>query len=261
MAVKDSSCRLRCHRSSSDSAPYRPRTSPYLLRQSIATLRISLQTTCLQLSHPRTPHLTRATRWLPQHHNNMPNPPRPAPAASTTPPSATARSSTTLPSSRSAPRSTPKAIDYAAELRGPWYRTARSSYLAVGVAVIAATGSLFGAQLKTTWQEYEAGKTQALAVAGDGGSESQSAPAGTKAADGGAKGLASASAAAKQAATNDEEISLSDLNRSISTLETVRGQLVQRRIQEELRLGKLRERVVERREVEARRTQVAGPSR
>lgn len=198
----------------------------------------------------------------------MPKPPRPSPAAvnlaSPESRSSNSNNTTALPSARSAPKPSPKRIDYAAELRAPWYRSARSSYLAIGVAVIAAAGSLFGAQLKTTWQEYQAGQTRALAEGSDqagADTKTEGTKESTAAAAPGSVEAKKAVAVAGQEGGGDEDISLSDLNRSIATLQTVRGQLVQRRIQEELRLQKLHERVVERREIEARRTQVAGPSR
>ena len=48
-------------------------------------------------------------------------------------------------------------------------------------------------------------------------------------------------------------VSVADLNKSISILETLRGQLMTRKIQEEQRLLTFRERMRKRQEVEARR--------
>jgi len=159
------------------------------------------------------------------------------------------------------PRTTPRKpakINYEAELASASYRKTRAGIWAVGVAVIAASGGLIGAYLKSYWQQWrEAGTTKSLqALKPDGSSSSSSSAAAPQTQGQAETGIDKGS---RQQAV--AEVSLSDLNRSISALETVRGQLMQRKIQEEQRLLKLHERIAERKEKEDRRREMAGPGR
>lgn len=157
-----------------------------------------------------------------------------------------------LPPPRPRPRRSPRQINYEAELRSPWFRRFRSKYLAIGVAVMASTGALFGAQLKTLWQDWQANEERkvvrmAAAAAAAGGEE-----------EGEAKGGKERKVVAVTTPQEEEGgPTLSDLNRSIASLENVRGQLVTRKMQEEQRLSNLYERMERARVLEARRAQAA----
>jgi hypothetical protein len=152
--------------------------------------------------------------------------------------------------------------------RSPRYHRSRSKYLAVGVAVIAASGALFGAQLKTTWQEYrqtgvrrttkgallaeEPGeKVGELALAEDG-VNGQGV--------GGGKVLPASSrknAERQRAGAAGYDVTVSDLNRSIASLETVRGKLVRMKAHEEGKLGTLWEKMERKRGLEEKRADAA----
>jgi hypothetical protein len=128
-------------------------------------------------------------------------------------------------------------------------RKTRAGVWAVGVAVIAACGAISGAYLKTWAQERR--KTKPVqpptgAPVGASGAQSHT----TQEAQG-----RQASSAPAPAGKVEAEVDMRDIDSAIRTLSNRRGALVMRKMQEEGRLERLKERMRVKAEIEARRAE------
>lgn len=144
----------------------------------------------------------------------------------------------------------------------PTYRSNRALVYSVGVAVIAGCGSIIGAYLKSYYQAAYPDSKASLTkrTAAYGGLEE-------KIAGGGERGDAQVvrnqetmkvgGGVAGGAVKAVEGVSVREIERAIGTLETLRGQLVQRKVQEEQRLKGLKERVRRREELEREKMSLA----
>lgn len=152
----------------------------------------------------------------------------------------------------------------------------------MGVAIIAASGALLGAHLKTLYQEKERAAQAAAAPGGvqadiletTGRSNTTSPATATAQAQATSPTIAAATAAAAKVqqpaapatpanslSEEDRRLQIQDIERAIRTLDNQRGQLVTRRMQEEGRLGNLRERMRQKAELKRQREEIAGPER
>ncbi|KPI45060.1 uncharacterized protein AB675_2777 [Cyphellophora attinorum] len=157
------------------------------------------------------------------------------------PPAANTITQPKHPNSKSSRAPLPKSL-----LRADLRKT-RAGVWAVAVAVIAACGAISGAYLKTWAQERaKANQASPSAEAAVGASTTQSHT--TQEAQG-------SQAAPAPVGKVEAEVDVRDIESAIRTLNNRRGALVMRKMQEEGRLERLKERMRVKAEIEARRAE------